>query len=132
LHKNLGKLVDAQLDKLITNATEIASRHQERTFTRAYRDDLLTLGIDDVLYAPLRTVQKRLTKIAQEPERSREEIALAGRLLEELNQETEEIDLPRHEALKYIVEVRDEYREVPDSIDERRRRIAGKVEGFSL
>ncbi|KAG9198792.1 hypothetical protein G6514_009342 [Epicoccum nigrum] len=132
LHENLGKLVDAQLDKFITNATEITSRHQERTFTRAYRDDLLTLGIDNVLHAPPRTVQKRLTKIVQEPERSREEVALAGRLLEELDQEIEEIDLPRHEALKNIVKVRDKYREVPDSIDECRRGIAGKVEGFSL
>jgi chromosome segregation ATPase len=132
LHEFLGELIDRHLNDLIINATEIADRHLERTSTRAYRKDLLTLGIGNLLRAPPRTVQKRLTKILQELERNREEIALAGRLLDELKQELEDIDTPRHVALKDIAKVRDQYREVPDSIDESQRRLVGEVEGFSL
>jgi hypothetical protein len=132
LHESLGKLLDTHFDSLILNATEIAALHKERTSTRAYHDDLLTLGIEDLLHAPPRTVQKRLIKIVREPERSPEEITLAGRLLDELNQEFEAIDIPRHEALKAIAKARDENREVSHSRDERRRGSLGEVEGFSL
>ena len=77
-------------------------------------------------------MQKHLTNIIQDPDRSREDIALAGRLLDELNQELGEIDSPRHKALKDLAKVRDEFREKPDSEDERRRKELGEVEGFSL
>ena len=132
LHESLNELYNTHLDKLTLNATDVAARHKDRTSRRAYPDDLLTLGIEDLFQKPPRMVQRRLIKIVREPERSREEIALAGRLLDELNQEIEEIDIPRHEALKDIAKVRDEYREVPKSIHERRRSSLGEVEGFSL
>lgn len=132
LHESLKELFDTHLDKLILNATDIAARHKERTSTRAYHDDLLTLGIEDLFQKPPRMVQRRLIKIVREPERSPEEIALAGRLLDELNQEFEEIDIPRHEALKAMTKIREENREVPKSYHERRRGSLGGVEGFSL
>jgi hypothetical protein len=131
-HESLGELVDRYLDRLIKHATDIAGRHKERTSTQAYHDALLTLGIEDLLGEPPRTVQKRLIEIVREPERSPEHIALVGRLLDELNQEFEAIDIPRHEALKALAKARDENREVPKSYHERRRKSLGEIEGFSL
>lgn len=132
LHESLNKLFNTHLDKLTLNATDIAARHKARTSAEAYHKDPLTLGIEDLFQKPPRMVRKRLIKIVREPERSREGIALAGRLLDELNQEIEEVDIPRHEALRAIVKVRDENREVPQSYHERRRSTLGEVEGFSL
>ena len=136
LHEVLGEHFNANLDSLILNATEIAGRHRERTSSVAYGEALLTLGIDDLHDAHPREMQKRLIKIVRNPKRSREEKELAGRLLDELNQEFEKIDIPRHKALEALAKIRDEHREehheVPDSLAERRRKYGGKVKGFSL
>jgi hypothetical protein len=126
------ELVDAHLDDLIHNATEVAARHKERTSTREYQEAFITLGIHDLLRAPPRAVQKGLTDIVRAPKRSREEIALAGRLLDELNQEIEDINFPRHRLLKDLARVRDELHGASDSTKEIRRKAVGEVEGFSL